>query len=271
MNLSRGARAALATFMGLGLALIYLPLVVVLISSFNTDRTFGWPPSGLTFDWWTRTFHNSGAREALATSVKAGLGATAVALVLGTMAAFAVARYRFFGKEAISILIVLPIALPGIVTGIALSNAITTTLAPVGINFGLFTVVVGHATFCVVVVYNNVLARLRRTGTSLEDASADLGASPGQTFRYVTFPLIRSALLAGGLLAFALSFDEIIVTTFTAGPGLQTLPLWIFQNLFRPNQAPVVNVAAVVLVVISVLPVYLANRLSGGSAGATTK
>jgi len=267
VNLSRGARAALATFMGLGLALIYLPLVVVLISSFNTDRTFGWPPSGLTFDWWTRTFHNSGAREALATSVKAGLGATAVALVLGTMAAFAVARYRFFGKEAISILIVLPIALPGIVTGIALSNAITTTLAPVGINFGLFTVVVGHATFCVVVVYNNVLARLRRTGGSLEEASMDLGAGVFQTFRFVTFPAIRSALLAGAILAFALSFDEIIVPTFTAGASVQTLPLWIFSNLARPNQAPVVAVVAAILIVISIIPVWLAQRVSSDTAG----
>jgi len=267
VNLSRGARAALATFMGLGLALIYLPLVVVLISSFNTDRTFGWPPSGLTFDWWTRTFHNSGARDALATSVKAGLGATAVALVLGTMAAFAVARYRFFGKEAISILIVLPIALPGIVTGIALSNAITTTLAPVGINFGLFTVVVGHATFCVVVVYNNVLARLRRTGGSLEEASMDLGAGVFQTFRHVTFPAIRSALLAGAILAFALSFDEIIVTTFTAGASVQTLPLWIFSNLARPNQAPVVAVVAAILIVISIIPVWLAQRVSSDTAG----
>jgi putative spermidine/putrescine transport system permease protein len=267
VNLSRGARAALATFMGLGLALIYLPLVVVLISSFNTDRTFGWPPSGLTFDWWTRTFHNSGAREALATSVKAGLGATAVALVLGTMAAFAVARYRFFGKEAISILIVLPIALPGIVTGIALSNAITTTLAPVGINFGLFTVVVGHATFCVVVVYNNVLARLRRTGGSLEEASMDLGAGVFQTFRHVTFPAIRSALLAGAILAFALSFDEIIVTTFTAGASVQTLPLWIFSNLARPNQAPVVAVVAAILIVVSIIPVWLAQRVSSDTAG----
>jgi len=267
VNLSRGARAALATFMGFGLALIYLPLVVVLISSFNTDRTFGWPPSGLTFDWWTRTFHNSGAREALATSVKAGLGATAVALVLGTMAAFAVARYRFFGKEAISILIVLPIALPGIVTGIALSNAITTTLAPVGINFGLFTVVVGHATFCVVVVYNNVLARLRRTGGSLEEASMDLGAGVFQTFRHVTFPAIRSALLAGAILAFALSFDEIIVTTFTAGASVQTLPLWIFSNLARPNQAPVVAVVAAILIVVSIIPVWLAQRVSSDTAG----
>jgi putative spermidine/putrescine transport system permease protein len=253
--------------MGLGLAVIYLPLVVVLISSFNTDRTFGWPPSGLTFDWWTRTFHNTGAREALATSVKAGLGATAAALVLGTMAAFAVARYRFFGREAISILIVLPIALPGIVTGIALSNAITTTLEPIGINFGLFTVVVGHATFCVVVVYNNVLARLRRTGGSLEEASMDLGADVFQTFRHVTFPAVRSALLAGALLAFALSFDEIIVTTFTAGASVQTLPLWIFSNLARPNQAPVVTVVAAVLIVASIIPVWLAQRVSSDTAG----
>jgi putative spermidine/putrescine transport system permease protein len=267
VNLSRGARAALAAFMGLGLAVIYLPLVVVLISSFNTDRTFGWPPSGLTFDWWTRTFHNTGAREALATSVKAGLGATAVALVLGTMAAFAVARYRFFGREAISILIVLPIALPGIVTGIALSNAITTTLEPIGINFGLFPVVVGHATFCVVVVYNNVRARLRRTGGSLEEASMDLGADVFQTFRHVTFPAVRSALLAGALLAFALSFDEIIVTTFTAGASVQTLPLWIFSNLARPNQAPVVTVVAAVLIVASIIPVWLAQRVSSDTAG----
>jgi putative spermidine/putrescine transport system permease protein len=253
--------------MALGLAIVYVPLLVVLISSFNTDRTFGWPPSGLTFEWWTRTWHNEGAREALTTSVKAGLGATAVALVLGTMAAFAVSRYRFFGREAVSILIVLPIALPGIVTGIALSNAITTTLQPLGINFGLFTVVVGHATFCVVVVYNNVLARLRRTGGSLEEASMDLGAGVFQTFRHVTFPAVRSALLAGALLAFALSFDEIIVTTFTAGASVQTLPLWIFTNLARPNQAPVVNVVAAVLIIGSIVPVWLAQRVSSDTAG----
>ena len=267
MNLSRAARRALAAVMGLGLAIVYVPLLVVLISSFNTDRTFGWPPSGLTFEWWTRTWHNTGAREALATSVKAGLGATAVALVLGSMAAFAVARYRFFGRDAISILIVLPIALPGIVTGLALSNAITSTLEPIGINLGLFTVIVGHATFCVVVVYNNMLARLRRTGGSLEEASMDLGADVFQTFRHVTFPAVRSALLAGALLAFALSFDEIIVTTFTAGATVQTLPLWIFTNLARPNQAPVVNVVAAVLVVASVIPVWLAQRLSSDTAG----
>jgi putative spermidine/putrescine transport system permease protein len=267
MRLSRGARVALVATMALGLAFVYVPLAVVLVSSFNTDRTFGWPPSGLTLEWWGRTWDNPGAREALWTSVKAGLGATAIALVLGSMAAFAVARYRFFGRDVVSILVVLPIALPGIVTGIALSNAITTTLEPFGVEFGLFSVIVGHATFCVVVVYNNVLARLRRTGGSLEEASMDLGADVFTTFRHVTFPAVRSALFAGGLLAFALSFDEIIVTTFTAGATVQTLPLWIFNNLARPNQAPVVNVVAAILVLLSVVPVYLAQRISSDPAG----
>ena len=267
MRLSRRARLGLAAVMVIGLAFVYVPLVVVLISSFNTDRTFGWPPSGFTLEWWSRAWDNPGARTALATSVKAGLGATTIALVLGSMASFAVARYRFFGRDAVSILIVLPIALPGIVTGIALSNAISTTLTPLGVSFGLFTVIVGHATFCVVVVYNNVLARLRRTGGSLEEASMDLGADVFATFRHVTFPAVRSALVAGGLLAFALSFDEIIVTTFTAGASVQTLPLWIFTNLARPNQAPVVNVVAALLVLLSVVPVWLAQRISSDPAG----
>jgi putative spermidine/putrescine transport system permease protein len=179
------------------------------------------------------------------------------------MAAFAVQRYRFFGRETVSLLVILPIALPGIVTGIALNNAFRTVLSPLGIQLGLFTVVVGHATFCIVTIYNNVLARLRRMGTNVEEASADLGADTFQTFRYVTFPLLRSALLAGGLLSFALSFDEIIVTTFTAGAGVQTLPIWIFDNLFRPNQAPIVNVVAAALIVLSVVPVYVAQRISG--------
>jgi putative spermidine/putrescine transport system permease protein len=267
MTLSPRARLALAAVMALGLAVIYVPLIVVLISSFNTDLTFSWPPHGLTFDWWDRTWHNTGARAALGTSVRAGLGATTVALVLGTLVAFAVARYRFFGRNTVSILVVLPIALPGIVTGIALSNAIATTLRPIGIEFGLFTVIVGHSTFCIVVVYNNVLARLRRTGSSLEEASMDLGAGVWQTFRHITFPGVRTALLAGGLLAFALSFDEIIVTTFTAGASVQTLPIWIFSNLARPNQAPVVNVVAALLILFSVLPVWLAQRLSADASG----
>ena len=161
---------------------------------------------------------------------------------------------------------VLPIALPGVVTGIALSNAFNSVLRPIGIEKGLLTVVIGHATFCIVVVYNNVLARLRRTGSSFEEASADLGANSFQTFRYITFPMLRSALFAGGLLAFALSFDEIIVTRFTAGSSVHTLPFWIFDNLFRPNQAPVINVVAAVLVVLSIVPIYFAQRLSADTA-----
>jgi putative spermidine/putrescine transport system permease protein len=263
MILSRTARLVLRAVMALGLAVIYVPLFVVLVNSFNADRAFGWPPSGFTTRWWSQALDNEGARLAVLTSLKAGLGATALALLLGTMAALAVQRYAFFGRDTVSLLVVLPIALPGIVTGIALSNAFQVVLQPFGLGLGLFTVIVGHATFCIVTVYNNALARLRRMGTCVEEASADLGADTFQTFRYITFPLLRSALLAGGLLAFALSFDEIIVTTFTAGPGVQTLPIWIFNNLFRPNQAPVVNVVAAVLIVASVVPIYLAQRLSG--------
>jgi putative spermidine/putrescine transport system permease protein len=270
VTLTGWARWALRAFMAVGLAFIYVPLALVLVNSFNGDRTFAWPPHDFTLRWWTSAWDNAGAREALVTSIKAGLGATAIALVLGTMVAFAVQRYRFFGRDTLSLLIVLPIALPGIVTGIALDSAWRSVIVPLGIGKGLFSVIVGHTTFCVVTVYNNVLARLRRTGLNLEEASADLGASGLQTFRYVTFPMIRSALLAGGLLAFALSFDEIIVTTFTAGPGITTLPIWIFDNLFRPNQAPVVNVVAAVLVVLSVVPVWFAQRLAGPSAAGRT-
>ncbi|GAA0973076.1 ABC transporter permease [Acrocarpospora macrocephala] len=260
MNLSRTARAALWAALAAGLAVIYVPLAVVVLNSFNADRTFGWPPPGFTFDWWAAAWRSTGMREALWTSVQAASGATLIALLLGTLAAFAVQRHTFFGRETVSLLIVLPIALPGIVTGIALSNTFHSVL---GVPLGLFTVIVGHATFCVVTVYNNVLARLRRLGVSIEEASADLGADTFTTFRLVTFPMMRSALLAGGLLAFALSFDEIIVTTFTAGAGVRTLPIWIFENLFRPNQAPVVNVVAAALILLSVLPIWLAQRISG--------
>jgi putative spermidine/putrescine transport system permease protein len=263
VRLSRRARILLTLAMLLGLAAIYVPLLVVVLNSFNTSRTFGFPPSGFTFEWWRRTLDSSGARTALWTSIKVGLGATAVALLLGTCLAFAVQRYRFFGRDVVSLLVILPIALPGIVTGIALNSAFNTG----GVPFGYLTVIVGHATFCIVVVYNNVLARLRRTGTSLEEASMDLGATTFQTFRLVTFPQLRSALLAGALLAFALSFDEIVVTTFTTAPGLQTLPLWIFDNLFRPNQAPVVNVVAALLVLLSVLPIWAVQRLAGEETG----
>ncbi|MFG1641893.1 ABC transporter permease [Amycolatopsis sp. NPDC049252] len=259
----RTSRVLLWTALGLGLAVIYFPLLVVLLNSFNADTTFGWPPSSFTLEWWRRAASNEGALHALWTSVEAGLAATAIALVLGTMAAFALQRYRFFGRNPVSLLIILPIALPGIVTGIALNNAFRTIL---GINLGLLTAIIAHATFCIVVVFNNVVARLRRMGGSLEEASMDLGATGFTTFRLVTFPMLRSALLAGGLLAFALSFDEIIVTTFTLGTGMETLPIWIYDNLFRPNQAPIVNVVAAVLIVASTVPVYLAQRLSGDTA-----
>ena len=264
MILSRRARIALAGAMVVGLAIIYVPLLLVLLNSLNSSRTFGFPPSGLTLEWWRRTLDSAGARSALWTSVKVGLGATGLALLLGTCLAFAVQRYRFFGRDVISLLVVLPIALPGIVTGIALNNAFRTFFH---LELGFLTIVVAHATFCIVIVYNNILARLRRTGTSLEEASADLGATTFQTFRYVTFPQLRSALVAAAVLAFALSFDEIVVTTFTTAPGLQTLPLWIFDNLFRPNQAPVVNVVAAVLVLLSVLPIWAVLRLSGDETG----
>ncbi|MFI8230438.1 ABC transporter permease [Streptomyces sp. NPDC085900] len=266
MQLSRSARIALRVAAGAGFAVIYVPLLLVVVNSLNPDRSASWPPPGLTLHWWSVAWHNSGAREALLTSIKAGLGATAIALVLGTLIAFAVARHRFFGRDTISFVVVLPIALPGIVTGIALNSAFNTVLEPLGVGLGLFTVIVGHATFCIVVVFNNVVARLRRTSGSYEEAAMDLGADTFRAFVDVTFPLVRSALLAGGLLAFALSFDEIVVTTFTAGPGIETLPIWIFNNMTRPQQAPVVNVVAAVLVLLSVVPIYVAQRLSADTA-----
>ena len=180
--------------------------------------------------------------------------------MLGTLISLGLQRFEFFGRDAISLLVILPIALPGIVTGIALNNAFRTGL---GVQLSILTLIIAHATFCIVTVFNNVIARLRRLGTSLEDASSDLGAGIWTTFRLVTFPQLRSALFAGGLLAFALSFDEIIVTTFTAGSSVKTLPLWILDNLFRPHQAPVVNVIAVVLVLVSIIPIYFAQRIAG--------
>jgi putative spermidine/putrescine transport system permease protein len=268
VRLSRRPALLLRAAVALGLAFIYIPLIVLAIYAFNASNILEWPPPGLTLDWFPKAVENEFAREAFVTSLKAGIAATAIAIVLGTLASLAVARHRFFGRETISFLVVLPIALPGIVTGVALSNTFTQVL---GIDLSLFTVVVGHATFCIVVIYNNVIARLRRLSTSFEEASADLGAHTWQTFRFVTFPSLRSALGAGALLAFGLSFDEIIVTTFTIGAGEETLPIWIFRNLFRPNQLPIVNAVAVIVVLISIVPVYLAHRLTreeGGAAAA---
>ena len=260
MTLSTLTRRLLALFTVAALLFIYTPLALVVVNSFNTSRTFAWPPPGFTTRWWSAAWESAGARSAVLVSVEAALIATAVALVLGTMAALALQWFRFFGRDTVSLLIILPIALPGVVTGIALANAFLTMF---GIQLGFFTLVVSHATFCIVTVFNNAIARLRRLGSNLEEASMDLGAGTFTTFRLVTLPMMRSALLAGALLSFALSFDEIIVTTFTAGSGLQTLPIWIYQNLFRPNQAPVVNVVAAALIVLSIIPIWLSQKLAG--------
>lgn len=258
MKLSRTAKTTLGIIMAFGFTFIYLPLVLVVINSFNTNKSFAWPPTGFTTEWWSKAAVNEGIRDAVMRSLITALIATSIALILGSLAAAAITRYEFFGRDTISLLFVLPIALPGIVTGIALNNVFTNFFG----KLTFFTIIIGHATFCIVVVFNNVAARYRRLGVNLQEASMDLGANRITTFRLITFPLIRSALVAGGLLAFGLSFDEIIVTTFTAGAGQTTLPIWIFQNLFRPNQAPIVNVVAAALILISILPIYLSQRLT---------
>jgi len=251
----------------LGFAFLYIPIGVIVLYAFNAQRVQAWPIQEYSTQWFGAAIENASVREALLLSIEVGLGATLIALLLGSLAAFAVQRYRFFGRETVSFALVLPIALPGIVTGMALNSTINAT----GLGFTMLTIIIGHATFCIVVVYNNVIARLRRTSRSIEEASMDLGADTWQTFRHITFPVIRTALLAGGLLAFALSFDEIIVTTFTAGTQ-ETLPIWIFSHLRLPNQRPIVNVVAVFLILLSAVPVWVAARLSGstGVAGGRT-
>ena len=244
-------------------AFLYLPLVILAIYAFNPSRLQAWPPAGFTLDWFAAAAGNPAIRRALVNSILAAGGATGLALILGTLAALAVQRFSFFGRDSISFLLVLPIALPGVVTGIALR----TTFQTVGIDLGLLTVIVGHATFCVVIAFNNVVARLRRLPRSPEEASADLGADTWTTFGRITLPAMGTALLSGGLLAFALSFDEVIVTNFTAGPGTQTIPLWILAAIQRPTELPVVNVVAFVLILVSTVPVYLAQRISGDAGG----
>ncbi len=258
MKTSLPARIVLGAITAFTLLFLYVPLFVVARLSFTKANSISWPPDGWTTQWWRQAWRTEGPREALLNSVYVALSATGIALLLGTLAAFALQRYSFFGKDAISFLMVLPIALPGIVTGLALQNSFTRVL---GIGLGFHSLVVAHATFCVVVAYNNVIARLRRSSPNLLEASADLGAHGTQTFRYVTFPLVRSALLAGGILAFALSFDEIVVTTFTAGSGFLTLPQWIFANFARPKTPVVVNVVATFVMVVSIPLAWLAQRL----------
>jgi putative spermidine/putrescine transport system permease protein len=254
---SRWSRIAFAVWTVLILLFLFVPIAIIIVYAFNPSNVQSWPLEGLSTKWFSSTWHNAEMRHALWLSVRAGLFSTAIAIVLGSMAAFAVDRFRFFGREAISFLLVLPIALPGIITGMALNSFINFS----GVSFSLTTIIVGHATFCIVTVYNNVLARLRRTQSSLVEASMDLGADGWQTFRFVTLPMIATALVAGGLLAFALSFDEIVVTTFTAG-AQNTLPIWIFGNIRLGQQLPQVNVVVLFVIVVSLVPVALARRLT---------
>ena len=266
----RGTRWFLRIATGAVLTFIYFPLVIVTLYAFNANITQSWPIQDWTTKWFSVAFHDEDVRAAFFLSVKAAFLATIVALVLGTLLAFAMSRFEFFGRNALSFLVVLPIALPGIITGIALNATITTVLQPIGISFGLATIVIGHATFCIVLAYNNVVARLRRTTRTVEEASTDLGADTWTTFRRVILPAMGTALLAGGLLAFGLSFDEVIVTVFTSGSD-QTLPIWIFTNLARPQQLPVINVVAFAVVLISIVPVYAAQRLVGPAEGDEAK
>lgn len=255
----RGARAFLRGMTWVAIAFLYIPLAIVAVYAFTKGRGSSWPPDLFTLKWFGVAWNDSELKPAFLNSLLVAIGATGIALVLGSLASFAVHRFSFFGRDAISFALVLPISLPGIVTALALSSAADVS----GFGFGLKAVVIGHATFCVVVVYNNVVARLRRTSGSLVEASMDLGADGWQTFRLVTLPAIRTALLAGGLLAFGLSFDEIIVTKYLAGTD-QTVPIWIYKNLQRPTNRPVVNVVALVVGLLAIVPVYLAQRFASG-------
>jgi putative spermidine/putrescine transport system permease protein len=254
---TRATRFGLWTWTVLVVLFLYAPIGIIVLYAFNSSNIQSWPIAGFSTKWFSSTWHNEQVREALVLSLKAALIATSIALVLGSAGAFAVSRFRFFGRETISFIFVLPLALPGIITGMALNSYFGFW----GWQLSVWTIIVGHATFCVVIVYNNVIARLRRTSPSLVEASMDLGADGWQTFRFVTFPVISTALISGALLAFALSFDEVIVTTFTAG-AQNTLPLWIFGKIRLGQQLPQVNVVVAVIIALTIIPVYFAQRLS---------
>jgi len=267
---TRGTKIGLAAISFLVIAFLWLPLLLIMVYAFNDSTIQSWPISGFTFHWFHEAWHDPEARSSLWLSLKVGLVATAIALVLGTAAAAAIHRFSFFGREAVSLLLLLPIALPGIITGMALNSFYVFA----GIHFSIWTIVIGHATFCVVIVYNNVIARFRRSSPSLLEASADLGADGWQTFRFVVWPVLSTALIAGGLLAFALSFDEVIVTTFTAG-AQTTLPIYILDHIQRGQDLPVVNAIVLVVILATVIPVTIAQRLTGDTGvvrgGATAR
>jgi putative spermidine/putrescine transport system permease protein len=241
---------------------LHIPVWLIFLYSFTTDTAaYTFPPPGLTLKWIPQALSNPEMQAALGLSIRVASLATVFALILGTLAAAAVYRSDFFGKEAISFMLLLPLALPGIVTGIAMRSA----MSLISIPFSYWTIVIGHATFCVVVVYNNVLARLRRSGGSMIEASMDLGANSFQTFWHIVLPNMGTALLAGAILAFSLSFDEVIVTTFTAGQQ-ETLPIWILGQMFKPRSRPITNVTAMLVVLITALPILLAQKITAGSA-----
>lgn len=258
-------RMALRVWAALILLFLFIPIVIILLYAFNSSNIETWPLPGLSTKWLASTWENPEIQAALVLSLQAGLAATGLALVLGSLAAFAIHRSSFFGRDVISLLFILPLALPGIVTGMALNSFFHFT----GITLSLMTIVIGHTTFCIVVVYNNVLARLRRTQGSLIEAAMDLGASGFQTFRDITLPLIATSVVAGAMLAFALSFDEVIVTTFTAG-AQNTLPIWIFGAIRLGQQLPEVNVVVSFVILVTIIPVVIAARLTGGSGIART-
>jgi len=267
---TRGLKIGLGIVTFLVIAFLWLPLLLIMVYAFNDSTIQSWPISGFTLHWFHEAWHDPEARSSLWLSIKVGLTATAIALVLGTAAAAAIHRFSFFGREAVSLLLLLPIALPGIITGMALNSFYVFA----GLGFSIWTIVIGHATFCVVIVFNNVIARLRRSSPSLLEASADLGADGWQTFRFVVWPVLSTALIAGGLLAFALSFDEVIVTTFTAG-AQTTLPIYILDHIQRGQDLPVVNAIVLVVILATVIPVTIAQRLTGDTGvvrgGATAR
>jgi putative spermidine/putrescine transport system permease protein len=260
----RSLRVALRIWVGLVLAFLFVPIVLIVLYAFNSSNIESWPISRFSLHWFAVAWHDPQVRSAFLLSVRVGLIATAAALLLGSAVAYALHKFSFFGRDAISFLLVLPIALPGIITGIALNSFFSFT----GIQLGTLTIVIGHTTFCIVVVFNNLIARLRRLPGSLTEASMDLGARGWQTLRLVTLPMAATAIVSGALLAFGLSFDEVIVTVFTAG-AQNTLPLWIFGAIRLGQQLPEVNAVVSIVILATVVPVILAARLAG--AGSVTR
>jgi putative spermidine/putrescine transport system permease protein len=258
---SRAMKIALRIWVALVLAFLFVPILLIVLYAFDPATVESWPIQGLTFHWFLVAWHDESARSAFLLSIKVGLLATGIALVLGSAVAYALHQFSFFGRDGISFLLVLPIALPGIITGLALNSFFTFT----SVQLSLWTIVIGHATFCIVMVFNNLIARLRRMPRSLAEASADLGARGWQTQLYVTLPSVATALVSGALLAFALSFDEVIVTVFTAG-AQNTLPIWIFGALRLGQQLPEVNAVVTIVILLTIIPVLLAARIAGAGA-----